>query len=335
MRFAALGRAEILYDSIRACMSAGHQPVLIGTCEAAPEYKVKERDFEDLAAEIGCPFFCDPAVNKPQYIEMVRESRAEIAISWNWLTLIGQQLLDQFPLGVVNAHTGDLPRFRGNACPNWAILVDEPRIVVTLHRMVVELDAGPILLQRSMDLKSDTYIGDVYEFLRANVPDMFSEVLTGLASAAIAPRPQSDDPALGLRCYPRIPEDSMIDWSRNAEEIARLVRASAEPFSGAYTFIGSERLTIWKARSERFSFQYLGVPGQVAEIRKNGDVSILSGQGVLVLQEVELERKGRTQPSAIIRSTRKRLGMNLHEELRALRKRVEELERQVTEDNTG
>jgi methionyl-tRNA formyltransferase len=82
-------------------------------------------------------------------------------------------MLNQFKYGIINAHAGDLPRFRGNACPNWALLVNENKIVLTLHKMTVDLDAGPILLQRQYPLNTNTYIKDIYEFLSENVPTMF------------------------------------------------------------------------------------------------------------------------------------------------------------------
>ena len=79
----------------------------------------------------------------------------------NWLTMIAQSTLALFPWGVLNAHAGDLPRFRGNACPNWAILNGEPLVGLCIHEMIPELDAGPVLLRAHFPLSDDIYISDV------------------------------------------------------------------------------------------------------------------------------------------------------------------------------
>ena len=202
MKFAAFGRTKMLFDAILACLAGGHEAVLIGTCPAMPEYTVTERDFEQLARKIGCPFFCDTNINSAEYLKMAQASGAEAAISVNWLTIIGSALMGEFKHGIINAHAGDLPRFKGNACPNWAILAGEPQVVLTLHQMAVELDSGPILLQRAFPLGPDTYIGEVYRFLETAVPEMFRQVLDGLEARTIEPRPQPQDPALSLVPFP-------------------------------------------------------------------------------------------------------------------------------------
>ena len=328
MKFAAFGRTQWLYDSIRMAVGRGHQVVLIGTCQASTTSTVTEDDFSRLAGELGCPFFCDPAINRSLYVQMARDSGADIAISVNWLTLIGQEMLDQFKYGVINAHAGDLPRFRGNAVTNWAIVAGESKVVLTLHQMTVDLDAGAILLQRELAITSDMYIAEVYRFLSENIPSMFGDVLDGLASGRIVSRLQSSDPKHSLRCFPRTPKDSEIHWTCPAEELARLVRASAEPFTGAYSFIGTEKVIIWRAHSEQLSYPYLGVPGQAIEVRrKTGEVVVLTQNGVLVLEEIETP-SGRLPAADIIKSTRVRLGMDLTQEIMRLSERITKLEKQ-------
>jgi len=311
LRVAALGRTAFLHDAILACRDAGHEVVLIGTAPAAPEYTRTEDDFERLAQEIGCPFFCDARINQPRCIELARGSRAEAAISVNWPTLIAPEMLSVFPHGVINAHAGDLPRFRGNACPNWAILMGEERVVLTLHLMTPGLDDGPILLKRPFPIGPDTYIGDVYRFMGEAIPAMFAEAVSGLEKGTITPVPQPEDSALSLRCFPRRPEDAEIDWGRTAHEIGRLVRASAEPFAGAYSHLEGERVVIWRARPGELSGPWVGVPGHVATVdRGSGSASVLTGNGVLILEEVETASRGRVRANLVCRSTLMRFSPN-------------------------
>lgn len=329
MKFAAFGRTHWLDDSIRSAVAAGHEAVLIGTCAATPEYRVTEKHFSQLAEELGCPFFCDSSINRPEYIRLAAESGAEVAISVNWLTIIGQRMIDVFRHGVINAHAGDLPRFRGNACPNWAILSSEAQVVLTLHQMAVDLDAGPILLQQAFPLTERTYVADVYRFLERTIPDLFVEALHGLETGAIVPRPQPLDPSLSLRCFPRAPGDGLIDWGLPAEDLARLVRASAEPFSGAYTFRGAEKLVVWRAYASSLPYPHLGSPGQVVSVqRSTGEVAVLTGAGVLVLEELETAH-GRSRAAEQITSTRLRLGMQVQDEIYHLHQRIAQMETHI------
>ncbi len=331
MRVAALGRTHWLYDSVVALDKAGHEVVLIGTAPAAPEYRVGGKDFEQLADRLGCSFFCDASINRTEHVALVRSLTAEAAISVNWPTLIGSEMIAAFRHGIVNAHAGDLPRFRGNACPNWAILNGENNVVLSLHQMNTDLDAGPIVLKKGLPLTESTYIGDVYRFLDRAIPEAFVEALAGMESGSLTPTAQSRDPAQGLRCFPRVPEDGGVDWNRPATEIAKMVRASAEPFAGAFAQLKGERLTIWRARAEKLPYPSLGVNGQVVRLDTDrGETWILCGEGVLVLEQVEIGGK-RGAATEFIRSTRTRLaaGDSVATQLQAMNSRIEALERLI------
>lgn len=307
MRFAALGRTHWLLESVRRCR-VRHELVLVGTAAAEPEYRADAGDFQAIAADAGCPFFATTVLDEG-HADRLSDSGAEIVISVNWPTLVRGSMLEACAQGIVNAHAGDLPRFRGNACPNWAILSGEPHVGLVLHRMVEALDAGPVLLRRKLPLTDRTYIGDVYAFLDDAIPAMFAELLDRMDEGTIVAMPQSADPTLSLRCFPRIPADGEIDWSQPAEVVVRLVRASAEPFAGAFTFHEGERLTIWRARAEPLAGPWLGVPGQVIERRQvAGEVAVLAANGAVILEVVSSGSDERVRAADVLRSTRTRLG---------------------------
>ena len=312
MKFAALGRTVWLYKTIEELVQRGHQAVLICTSPSAPEYSLGHNDFKSLALKLSCPFFCDANLNQPHVRELLNSCQADIGVSVNWLSIIPPKILDLFPLGLLNAHAGELPRYRGNAAPNWAIINGESRVVLTIHQMSEKLDAGPVVLTRSFPLDENTYLQDVYNFMQASIPVMFAESLDGLQSGNLKPSPQSDDPALSLRCFPRRPEDGLIDWSRPAKHIHRLIRASSEPLGGAFSFFNQQKLIVWRARPDILPYPWLGVPGQVALVnKKSQEATVLTGEGVLVLEEVETQSHGRVPAAEALNSPRIRLGLNL------------------------
>jgi methionyl-tRNA formyltransferase len=307
MRLAVLGRSEVLIAAAQAAMQAGHQVVLVGTCKAEQYYAADESDFERLAKEAGAPFFNDAAINSPQNLQRLRESGAELAISWNWRTRIGAAAIASFPNGILNAHAGDLPRYRGNACPNWAILRGESDIGLCVHAMIAdEFDAGDVLVREKMPIGTDTYIEDVYVWIRARVPGMFLEAVNGIAAGTARRDPQSGDPADWLRCYPRRPEDGLIDWRASPETVHRLVRASSRPLAGAYTSLDGNRVVIWRAAIDRHPGPFAAVPGQIL-YGANGDPVVACGDGVLRLTDIEVEgaADGKLR---ILKSLRQRLG---------------------------
>ena len=307
MRYVAFGRTHWLFDSILALDKSGHEVTLIGTAPASPEYRVDEEDFERLANRLGCQFFNDTSINRLEHVDLARSLGVDVAISVNWPTLIGVEMRTAFKNGVINAHAGDLPRFRGNACPNWAILNGENNVVLSLHQMNADLDAGPILQKKNFPLTESTYIGDVYQFLDQAIPKSFVEVFAQMEYGSLVLAEQSRDPAHSLRCFPRVPTDNGINWSNSATEIAKLVRASSKPFAGAFALMMGERLIIWRARAESMPYSSLGVCGQVVRTDADrGEAWILCGEGVLVLEQAEF-RGVNAKATDFIHSTRARL----------------------------
>lgn len=328
MKVAAIGRTEMLYDSILEVKKQGHDIVLIITCQEAPEYKKRAIDFKLLAESLGVNFIQTENINSPDIISIITRNAPDIAISINWRTIIEQEVLDCFQYGIINAHAGDLPRYRGNAVSNWAIISGEKEIVLTLHLMVIDLDAGPILLQRKMAISNNTRIGDIHKFKREKIPVMFAEAVEGLEKGVITPQLQPTDSSLALRCYPRIPRDSEIEWKHSAIRLDRLIKATSEPFAGAYTYIGSEKLIVWGAHYEHSLCPFLGMPGQIAERRTTiGEVVVVTGDDFLVLEEVETKSKGRKKATEIIKTTRTRLGMDITGEIVKLTEKMREIEK--------
>lgn len=331
MRVAAFGRTRWLRDSIEALAEGGHTICAIGSGTESPESCVSHDTFRALADRVECPYF---QANRfgPREEAILQDARSDIGISVNWPTLVSTRTQGLFDHGVLNAHAGDLPRFRGNACPNWAILSGERHVTISIHQMVDALDAGPVYAKSDIPVDETTYVTEIYEALDERIPRMFLDVVNQLEAGTARSHAQPEAPELSLRCFPRIPSDSRIDWSASAEEIVAIVRASAAPFSGAYTHIGLERLTVWKAEPSRLPYPCLGTPGQVvARSTDSGEVTVLAGSGTVVLQEVSSETSSKTRPADTIRSLRTRLGIDAETQILALNAEIDRLREQLAD----
>ncbi len=309
MKVAILGRTRWLLDAARAIAGGGGQIVAVATARAEPHYQCGAQEFELLARETGAEYFGVTSLRDAAVQAGLRRSGADVAVSINWPTLVSQDVIGLFPHGVINAHCGDLPRYRGNACPNWAILNGESSIGLCAHLMDPDaLDAGDVILRDHLAVDSETYIGDVYAWLDPRIPTRLAEAVDGLATGSLRPVPQPADAALSLRCYPRRPEDGKIEWREGADSIHRLIRASSRPFGGAFAMLEDGRKAIiWKAAISTPLSPYCAIPGQIM-FRQGEDPVVACGSGALRLIELSVEGVDDDEAKRIVgRSLRARL----------------------------
>lgn len=307
---AIIGRTEILYNTALKALENGHQIPLIITSKEAPEYTRTSKDFEQLAHSIGATYIYTPKINTPEVIAKIKDiPLIDIAISINYSGIISQKVIDLFSIGILNAHGGDLPRYRGNACQAWALINGEDKIGLCVHKMIGnELDSGDIIARQYLPVNIDTRVGTVWDWMEQTTSQL---MLTSLEKLTKDPsyilEAQSKNPKDALRCYPRNPDDGKIDWTQSSVDILRLINASSEPYAGAFCEFNGEKLIIWRAKIHEDNEVYLAVPGQVAAIDHNtGQIIVITGQGKLLIEEVEYQHQ-RTVPAQFIKSIRKRL----------------------------
>ncbi len=287
MRVAIVGRTNVLLAAAERVTDAGHTISAVVTCKPEKHYDAGVDHFKKLANDQNCAFAEIASLNSSDSISFLNGTKSDIAISVNWPKLIGTDARSEFRLGILNAHAGDLPLYRGNATPNWAILNGETRIGLCIHQMTDTLDAGDVLIRQLFDLTEETYISDVYDWIRAVTPEMFVSAINGLANQTISPTPQDQNPAKSLRCYPRLPEDGLIDWTAPRTMVHRIIRASSHPFHGAYSFLNGRKVTIWRASSLETA-PFLSVPGHICE--RDGIFPIIAcHDGMLRLEEVSID----------------------------------------------
>lgn len=306
MRVAIIGRTEILYDTAELLRQMGHDVSCILTAKEAPEYTRTAQDFQLLASEWQVPFAQGPRIS--DHIEFLRASNSDIAVSINYTGVVPQEVIDIFPTGVLNAHGGDLPRYRGNACQAWAIVNGESRIGLCIHKMIGgELDSGDIIARDYMAIDLSTKVTAAWNWMVERTPSLMAEAVAHLAAnPSYVLQSQSKNPADALRCYPRRPEDGRIDWNRPALEILRLVNASNRPYAGAFCKHEDRHLIVWDAcLSAHAGEPFMAVPGQVTEIG-HGYLEVACNPGKLRVLEVEYEGEI-ASPDRIVQSLRSRL----------------------------
>ncbi len=237
---------------MRSLLAAGHQIAAAVTRPDAPAGRglmTHPGPVKELALALNIPVLQPAGVRGPELLAQVRALSPDIVVVVAFGGILPQALLEVAPLGAVNLHASLLPKYRGAAPVAWAIARGETVTGVTTMRMVERLDAGEILLQRSTPIGPAETAGQMEERLAELGADLMIETLAGLAAGSIAPRPQEEAAATYAPILKK--QDGLIDWSRPATEIARLVRAF-DPWPVASTRArgAPERvIRIWKARS--------------------------------------------------------------------------------------
>lgn len=304
MRVGLLGRTRLLLETGKLIAESTHELVFVLTRKAEDFYACDEKDFEAFTHDKGIEYI--ESKNPSDARQRIVDLKADVAISVNWPNLITQEEIDMFPLGILNAHAGDLPRYRGNACPNWAIINFESQIGLTIHKMTAELDAGPYIRKSFFPLDTDTYITDVYNWLEGEVPKLFMESLGAITKERFT---EQRNDIVPLRTFPRIPTDSRINWHDSVRNVLALIRASSRPFTGAYCFLngGNETLRIFRASEFRPKYEFLAIPGTLCEVHEGNPV-VATATGLMVLEDFAFDGLPQSDSrSKILRSMRNRL----------------------------
>jgi methionyl-tRNA formyltransferase len=229
-----------------ALLSAGMRIPLVVT---APDDPGETRWFASVAttaAEYGLPVAAPADATAPELEQQVRALRPDFLFSFYYRSLLGSALLGAARRGALNMHGSLLPKYRGRAPVNWAILNGERESGATLHYMVAQADAGDIVDQMSVPILEDDDARAVFAKVTLAAEIVLVRSLPGLIAGTAPRRPQRLEP--GQYFGRRGPEDGRIDWSWPARRIHDLVRAVAPPFPGAFAEVGGERWDIHRTR---------------------------------------------------------------------------------------
>jgi methionyl-tRNA formyltransferase len=198
--------------------------------------------------------------------------------------IVPRTILSTPRLGAVNLHPSLLPRYRGRAPINWAIIHGEKQLGLTAHFIDEGMDSGDIIAQESFELGEAQDVGDALQILYPLYSKLTSQVLAYFRSGHVPRRCQDHSQAT---TFPRRgPEDGLIDWNQPVHSIQDLVRAVAFPYPGAFTTLGGSKLIIWKARPSFLPGTTGGVPGMVICQDAEG-IHVQCRNGVLLLKSLE------------------------------------------------
>ncbi|WP_280295234.1 methionyl-tRNA formyltransferase [Nocardia abscessus] len=272
MRIVSFGFQTWGRKTLQALIDSEHEVVLAVTHPASEQsYKAIFSDsVEELAREHGIPVHLTERADA-ETIDLVKRVEPDVIVVNSWYTWMPAELYNLPPHGTLNLHDSLLPKFTGFSPVLWALISGASETGLTVHRMDEGLDTGDILVQRSIPIgPSDTGTELVMRGMEL-IPGALGEALAALDSGTAQWRPQNK--AERTYFHKRSERDSRIDWTWQAEDLERFVRALSAPYPRAFTHYRGERIEVLAARVSEA--HYGGTPGRV--IVQEGGGAVVTG----------------------------------------------------------
>ncbi|MBX9962314.1 MAG: methionyl-tRNA formyltransferase [Burkholderiales bacterium] len=288
MRLVFAGTPRFAAVALDALLAAGHEVVLVLTQPDRPAgrgLQATASEVKRLALAHGLKIEQPQTLRTPDAAGALRATGAEMMVVAAYGLILPQAVLDAFPRGCVNIHASLLPRWRGAAPIQRAILAGDARTGISIMQMEAGLDTGPVLVQVALDIAADETAGSLHDRLAELGGRAIVDGLAALAAGTIEPTPQDDSLAVYA---PKIGRpEAAVRWSESAEVIERQIRAF-DPVPGAHARFNGEAVKIWRAHGA--SGAQDGAPGEVLSSSERG-IEIACGGGTALALTV-LQRPG-------------------------------------------
>ena len=291
LRIVFMGTAELSCPSLDALMRRPEFEVpAVVTQPDRPkgrDLKVQPSPVKKLALRKGLPVLQPETARDQEFLEGLRQLQPDLIVVVAYGQILPKDILELPRFGCINVHASLLPKYRGAAPIQWAILNDEAETGVTIMKMDAGLDTGDILAQRVTPIRSEDNSETLHDRLAQMGAELLAQTIPDYAAGRIQPRPQ---PAEGVVYAPKIKkEDGRIDWTQPARAIWNRVRAMI-PWPGAFTFLSGEtKSPLLKIRESEIVEPTTSIPGKIVQVNKAGIV-VACGRGALRI--LTLQREG-------------------------------------------
>ena len=291
----AVGTLEALIRSeqyhVQAVFSQPDKPK--GRGKALQMTPVKE-----TAVKAGIPVYQPVKIRETQWIEILKELNPDAIIVVAFGQIIPREILELPAYGCINVHASLLPKYRGAAPIQWAVINGEKESGVTTMRMDTGLDTGDMILKEKVVLDKEETGGSLFEKLSATGASLLLRTLDEISrGTAVYEKQPAESPTAYASMLTK--KDGEVDWTKDAGSIECLIRGM-DPWPSAYTKYRGKTLKLWASVAEEGETETERTPGTVAEVTKTS-LKIQTGRGLLSILELQPEGKKRMAVDAFLR----------------------------------
>lgn len=305
MRIIFMGTPDFSVGTLEALVEAGHDVCLAVTQPDKPKGRGKEMQptpVKEAALRHGIPVYQPRKIREPQCVEELGKYHADVCVVVAFGQILPKTILELTPYGCINVHASLLPKYRGAAPIQWAILEGETVTGVTTMQMDEGLDTGDMILKTEVPIAENETGESLHDKLAAAGAELCVKTLKALEDHTAVLEKQGESPT----SYAKMLDKKMgdIDWSCPAVQIERLVRG-LNSWPSAYTHWQGKTLKIWRAKAENTAGAKNGtesgcLPGTVTEVGKDS-FAVQTGEGVLHVYELQIPGKKRMETGAFLR----------------------------------
>lgn len=307
MKVIFMGTPDFSVETLEALIEAGHEVMLAVTQPDKPKGRGKSMQYppvKEAALAHGIEVYQPRRIREAECVEYLKKYKADIMVVVAFGQILTKEILEMPKYGCVNVHASLLPKYRGAAPIQWAVINGEKVSGVTTMRMDEGIDTGDMILKEEVVLDKEETGGSLFERLARAGAALCVETLTAIEEGTATYTPQNHEEATHTTMIKK--QLGEIDWSKSAQELEQLVRG-LNPWPSAYTHLNGKTLKIWKASV--LEKETGKEPGTI-EVGKN-TIAVQTGKGMLQLEEIQLEGKKRMQTDAFLRGVSLETGMVL------------------------
>lgn len=290
MRVIFMGTPDFAVPSLEALLNSDDEVVGVVTQPDRPKGRGQTMTFspvKDLAVGRQIPILQPTKMKDPDFLAALQKWDADVIAVAAFGRILPPSILSLPRHGCLNVHGSLLPRYRGAAPIQWAIIKGETETGITTMLMDEGMDTGAILLQERMAIEPQDTAGSLSVRMAALGGRLLSETMKHLKSGTLMPSPQDDRQATLAPILKK--EDGLIDWNEPARSLANRIRGLS-PWPGAYTFSHADRWVLWKAAP--LSEPASAAPGTIVDVTKQA-LHIATGDGLLAVNELQVANSRR------------------------------------------
>lgn len=296
MKVVFMGTPDFAVETLKAIYEAGHEVILVVSQPDKPKGrsgKLQPTPVKEFAMAHDIPVYQPVKIRAEESVEYLSQYKADVFVVAAFGQILPKVILDMPRLGCVNVHGSLLPKYRGAAPIQWAVINGEKVSGNTTMLMGPGLDDGDMLLKSEIELAADETGGSLFDKLAIDGGKLAVKTIEALEKGEITPIPQNEAEATHVGMISK--DMGNIDWNKSAEEIERLIRG-LNPWPSAFTFVNGKQLKLWKATVVDKS----GEAGTVIDVNKNV-FTIACGDKALEINELQLEGKKRMATGDFLR----------------------------------
>ena len=298
MKVIFMGTPDFSVGTLEALIEAGHEVVLAVTQPDKPKGrggKMQYPPVKEVALEHDIPVFQPKKIRDPQSIEELRKYEADVMVVIAFGQILPKEILKMTPYGCINVHASLLPKYRGAAPIQWAVINGERVSGVTTMQMDEGLDTGDMIMKTEVVLDEKETGGSLHDKLALEGAKLCVHTLKALEEKTAVWEKQEDSPTEYARMLDKKLGD--IDWTKDAAYIERLIRG-LNPWPSAYTKWNSKIMKIWEA--DVLEGQTDQMPGTIVKVEKDG-FCVQTGTGLIKVLSLQIPGKKRMDAGAFLR----------------------------------